>query len=292
MLRDADIAMYRAKALGKARHAIFDEEMHRQAVQLLLLETDLRRAIARHEFVVHYQPIIDLSNGRIDGVEALVRWHHPEKGVVQPSDFIGVAEETGMILDIDWFVMKEACHQVVSWRGQHNSARHLGLSVNLSSRELALPGFVDQVQDLLDSTGLEPGGLRLEITEGMIMNDTEVKVKRLEQLDEIGVGLHMDDFGTGYSSLSYLHSLPIRTIKIDRSFVSRMTESKRSSQIVGTIVTLARNLGMEVSAEGLERPEHLASLREMHCEYGQGFFFSPPVAAEAAGRLLASDQSW
>lgn len=292
ILRDADIAMYRAKALGKAQHAIFDEEMHRQAVELLRLETDLRRAIARREFVVHYQPIIDLSSGRIDGVEALVRWNHPNKGMVQPTDFIRVAEETGMILDIDWLVMEDACQQIVTWRGRHDAARHLGLSVNLSSRELAQPGFVDRVQNLLDSTGIEPSGLRLEITERMIMNDTEAKVKRLQQLDEIGVGLHMDDFGTGYSSLSYLHSLPIGTIKIDRSFVSRMTESKRSSQIVGTIVALARNLGMKVSAEGLERPEHMARLLEMRCEYGQGFLFSPAVEAAAADRLLAGDQTW
>jgi len=284
--------MYRAKAQGKARHAIFDQEMHRQAVRLLRLETDLRRAVARREFRVHYQPIVRLDSGRIDGFEALVRWEHPDNGMVQPLDFIAVAEETGMILDIDWMVMEEACQQAVRWRRQHESAHDLGLSVNLSSRELAQPDFVDRVQNLLDDTGLVPGGLRLEITESMIMNDTEAKVERLKELDEIGVVLHMDDFGTGYSSLSYLHSLPIRAIKIDRSFVSRMTESQRSAQIVDTIVTLARNLGMEVSAEGLERPEHKARLREMNCEYGQGFLFSPAVDAAAAGCFLASDQRW
>jgi diguanylate cyclase (GGDEF)-like protein/PAS domain S-box-containing protein len=292
MLRDADIAMYRAKAQGKARHAIFDEEMHRQAVALLKLETDLRRAVARDEFDVHYQPIVDLNSGKIDGFEALVRWEHPDRGLVVPDDFIRVAEETGMIHEIDWMVMEKACRQLARWRRTSPGGERLGLSVNLSSRELGQPRFVTRIQDLLDRTGIEPNGLRLEITESMILRDTEVMMKRLNELDELGVGLHMDDFGTGYSSLSYLHSLPIQTIKIDRSFVSRMTESRRSSQIVGTIVALARNLGMSVSAEGLERPEHITRMRELSCEFGQGFVFAPPLDSDSIDRLLATEPSW
>ncbi len=292
MLRDADTAMYRAKSTGKARHAIFDEEMHRKAVQLLQLETDLRRALKRSEFQVHYQPIIDLASGRIEGFEALVRWLHPEKGLVMPDEFISVAEETGMMLPIDWIVIHEACRQTSEWRRRYPAARDLGISVNLSGRELTQPDLVDRIRDVLAESDTEPKNLRLEITEGMIIKETESAAKKLVELDEIGVGLHMDDFGTGYSSLSYLHSLPLHAIKIDRSFISHLNGDNGRSQIVSTIVTLARSLGMKVAAEGLERPEHVQRMRELSCEFGQGYFFSRPVDAETAGQLLASDPRW
>jgi EAL domain-containing protein (putative c-di-GMP-specific phosphodiesterase class I) len=284
--------MYRAKSLGKARHAIFDQEMHHRAVQLLSLETDLRRAVRRDEFRVHYQPIVALATGALEGFEALVRWQHPVRGLVYPEEFIAVAEETGLIVPLGWNVLHEACSQTVAWQERFPSDQPLTVSVNLSGKQFRQPELVDRIREILGASALEPSRLCLEITESMIMEDGEAAVGKMRQLRDVGVELHIDDFGTGYSSLSYLHRLPTHTIKIDRSFVRRMSQRNGKSQIVGTIVTLARNLGMRVAAEGLETAEQLARLRQLECEYGQGFFFSKPLAHGDAGRLIASQPRW
>jgi diguanylate cyclase (GGDEF)-like protein/PAS domain S-box-containing protein len=292
VLRDADTAMYRAKSLGKARHAIFDQEMHRRAVALLSLETDLRRAVRRDEFRVHYQPIVALSSGMLEGFEALVRWQHPARGLVYPEEFITVAEETGLIVPLGWKVLHEACGQIVAWQKRFPFGEHLTISVNLSGKQFRQPELVERIREILAESSLEPSRLCLEITESMIMAHADSAVDKMRRLRDLGVELHIDDFGTGYSSLSYLHRLPTHTVKIDRSFVRRMSERNGKSQIVGTIVTLARNLGMRVAAEGLETAEQLARLRQLECEYGQGFFFSKPLDHGEAGRLIASQPRW
>jgi diguanylate cyclase (GGDEF)-like protein/PAS domain S-box-containing protein len=292
VLRDADTAMYRAKSLGKARHAIFDQEMHRRAVELLSLETDLRRAVSREEFQVHYQPIVALSTGVLEGFEALVRWQHPERGLVYPEEFISLAEETGLIVPLGWRVLREACSQTAAWQKRFPNDQHLTVSVNLSGKQFRQPELVDRIREILEDSSLEPSRLCLEITESMIMEEAESAVGKMRQLRDVGVELHIDDFGTGYSSLSYLHRLPMHTVKIDRSFVRRMSTRNSKSQIVGTIVTLARNLGMRVAAEGLETADQLAKLRQLECEYGQGFFFSRPLDQGDAGRLIASQPRW
>ncbi|MDH3744707.1 MAG: EAL domain-containing protein [Acidobacteriota bacterium] len=292
VLRDADIAMYRAKALGKNQHAIFDEAMHHRAVELLRLETDLRRAVDRDEFEIYYQPIVDLDRGRIEGFEALLRWRHPKRGLVQPEEFIPVAEETGLIVPIGWTVLEQACAQMAEWKRELPEMQALALSVNLSGKQFSQPDLLERVEQALTSTGLDPSTLRFEITESLIMDDAEGAVAKLRRLQELGIQLHIDDFGTGYSSLSYLHRLPTHTIKIDRSFVSRMNDRSNHGEIVETIVSLARNLGMKVAAEGLETAEQLERLRALDCELGQGFFFSEPLEASAARDLICRDPRW
>lgn len=292
VLRDADTAMYRAKSLGRARHAIFDEEMHRQVVELLTIETDLRHAVERNEFLVKYQPIVSLKDGLLEGFEALVRWQHPDRGIIYPDEFISVAEETGLIVPIGWFVLQEACRQMKQWRQLNGLAGNLGVSVNLSGRQFGQPDLVDRVRRVLEETDLEPRALRLEMTESMIMDDPDGTIARLEELNDVGVQIHIDDFGTGYSSLSHLHSLPTDAIKIDRSFVSRMGNGNGRMEIVGTIVNLARSLKMQVAAEGLETPEQLAELRSLDCEFGQGYYFSRPVHADEAMALIVRQPKW
>jgi diguanylate cyclase (GGDEF)-like protein/PAS domain S-box-containing protein len=292
VLRDADTAMYRAKSLGKARHAIFDQAMHERAVELLRLETDLRRAVERQEFVVHYQPIISLSHGGIEGFEALIRWQHPTRGLVPPGEFLVVAEETGLIVPIGWWVLETACKQMASWHRRFESIRPLSINVNLSSRQFLQADLIEKFREILVHSRLNPSSLRVEITESMIMDDTHAGVSRLQQLRDLGIELHLDDFGTGYSSLSQLHRLPTNTIKIDRSFVSRMSESVGHTEIVATIVALARSLDMNAAAEGLETAEQLSKLRSLDCDSGQGFFFSRPLDDRAASELIASGRSW
>ena len=287
LLRDADIAMYRAKEKGKACYEVFDSVMHARAVALLRLENDLRRAIDRQEFRVFYQPIVALETRRIIGFEALVRWMHPERGFVAPDEFIPLAEETGLIADIDRFVLREACRQMVEWQKLSPANRPLTLSANLSSKELTQEGIVEQIKMVLVETDFDPRCLRLEITESAIMENVEASALMLAQLRDLGVRISIDDFGTGYSSLSYLHRFPVTTLKIDRSFIGRMSEDTENFEIVRTIMTLANNLGMDTVAEGVETERQLSQLRLLKCEYGQGYLFSRPVDAEAAGQLLA-----
>ncbi|HZI17787.1 MAG TPA: EAL domain-containing protein [Pyrinomonadaceae bacterium] len=289
VLRDADTAMYRAKAAGKARHEIFDTAMHDRAVALLQLENDLRRAVERDEFAIHYQPIVSLSDGRVRGFEALVRWHHPERGLVTPAEFISVAEETGLIIPLGLWVLRESCRQMARWQTMFPATRALTLSVNISGNQFMQPDLVEQVRRVLRETGFDPHRLQLEITESSVIENTETVTAMLVQLRALGIRLSMDDFGTGYSSLSYLHRFPIHTLKIDRSFVSGCGASE-DNEIVRTIIMLARNMGMEVVAEGVETREQLASLRDLSCEYAQGFLFSHPLDAETTTRLLAGGE--
>ncbi len=287
ILRDADTAMYRAKSSGKARHEVFDREMHAHAMNLLHIETDLRRAVERGELRLHYQPIVSLSDEKVIGFEALVRWQHSERGLVSPMDFIPVAEETGQIVPIGRWVLREACRQMSEWKRRDASAAPLFISVNLSGKQFTQPDLLGQVTRTLDETGLDPRSLKLEITESVVMENIEAAVETLESLRALGVEVSIDDFGTGYSSLSYLHRLPIDTLKVDRSFVSRMASNNENTEIVRTIVTLAQSLDMKVVAEGVETSEQLAQLQILRCEGGQGFLFSRPLDAEAAGALLS-----
>ncbi len=292
LLRDADTAMYRAKALGKARYEVFDTAMRERAVERLQLETDLRRALEREEFRVYYQLIVSLDDGRISGCEALLRWQHPTKGIISPSEFIPVAEETGLIVPIGRWVLREACRQVHAWQRRFRSKSPLTISVNFSSKQFMQPELVDQMKQILTSTGLEPHTLKLEITESLIMENPEAARALLLQLKALNIQLGIDDFGTGYSSLSYLHRFPIDRLKIDRSFVSRLGVDKENSEIVRTIVTLAHNLGVDVIAEGVETKEQLALLRALKCKYGQGFLFSPAVDGQTAEGLIEEQPCW
>lgn len=282
MLRDADTAMHRAKTQGKARCEIFDPAMHVSAVRRLKLETDLRRAIEREEFRVHYQPIVSLLDGRIAGFEALVRWQRPESGLLAPGEFIAVAEETGLIVLIGKWVMREACRQMHAWNLQFPSTAPRTMAVNLSAKQYAQPDLAGQVQGILRETCLAPRALKLEITESVIMADAQRTCKVFNELKALGICLSVDDFGTGYSSLNYLRRFPVDTLKIDRSFISTMDDDRVSRQIVEMIMTLGRNLGLEVVAEGTETAGQVDFLKTLGCEYAQGYFFSAPLDAEAA----------
>ncbi|HEX8130066.1 MAG TPA: EAL domain-containing protein [Pyrinomonadaceae bacterium] len=290
VLRDADTAMYRAKDGGKARHEVFDEVMYARAVSLLNLENDLRRAIERQEFQVYYQPIVTLKTGSICGFEALVRWQHPTRGLISPLEFIPLAEETGLIIPLGQWVLEESCRQMREWQEQSPANRMLTVSVNLSGKQLSRNDLCDQIKLILEKTGLDPRSLKLEITESVVMENADLAITMLNQLHELGIQLSIDDFGTGYSSLSYLHRFPVSNLKIDRSFISRMSLGDENLEIVRTIIMLARNLGMEVIAEGIETEEQLAQLRALSCGFGQGYLFSMPLPAESAVALLPQDQ--
>ncbi|MBV8855497.1 MAG: EAL domain-containing protein [Acidobacteria bacterium] len=287
ILRDADTAMYRAKSLGKSRYEIFDKEMHTRAVNLLHLETDLRRALDRREFMVYYQPIVSLETGVVQGFEALLRWRHPVHGFISPVEFIPVAEETGLILPVGRWALEEACRQMREWQSQFPRAAEMYVSVNLSGRQFANPELCEQIREALETSGLKPESLKLEITESVVMENIEKTIEMLRQLRALGVESSIDDFGTGYSSLSYLHHFPSTTLKVDRSFISRMGGEDENGEIVRTILLLARNLGMCVVAEGVETEAQLAQLRALSCDYGQGYLFSKAVNAAAIGRLLS-----
>ena len=292
ILRDADTAMYRAKSLGKMRHEVFVQTMHSSALHQLQMETDLRRAVEREEFQVYYQPIISLATGTLEGFEALVRWQHPERGMISPGMFIPLAEETGLILPLGRFVLREACDQMRRWQEQSALALPLTISVNLSSKQFLQADLIDQIKDILQETKLDPRNLKLEITESVVMENIETATEMLRQLRALGVSLSIDDFGTGYSSLSYLHRFPINTLKIDRSFVSQMTENNENMEIVRTIVMLAHNLNMDVVAEGVETVEQLAQLNALGCQFGQGYFFSKPIDRTPALALILAQHQW
>ena len=287
ILRDADTAMYRAKTLGKARHEVFDKAMHAFAVNLLQIETDLRKALDREQFFLVYQPIVGLDDFSICGFEALVRWQHPERGLISPMDFIPVAEETGQIVAIGEWALVEACRQMTHWHRRFPLQFPFFISVNLSTRQFSEPGLVARVGEILNTTLLNPRSLKLEITESAVIENIDKTTDLLKQLRALGVQLSIDDFGTGYSSLSYLHRFPIDTLKIDRSFVTRMSDNSENVEIVRTIVMLAQTLGMDVVAEGVETKEQLKMLRQLGCEYGQGYYFSKPLGAEEAERIIA-----
>ncbi len=288
MLRDAETAMHRAKDLGKARYEIFGRDMHGEVMSRLKMETDLRHACERDEFVINYQPIVSLADRMVIGFEALVRWRHPDFGIISPADFIPVAEETGQILALGQAVLETACRQARLWQLKYPTTPPLFVSVNLSVKQFNQPGLVENISRVLKETKLAPRCLKLEITETVFSENMEAAVELLTQLRALGVQLSIDDFGTGYSSLSYLQRFPIDTLKIDRSFVKRMMEKEENTQIVRTIVSLGQNLGMDVVAEGVETEEQLTLLKQLECENGQGYLFSNPLEVSQADQYIAT----
>jgi len=287
LVRNADVAMYRAKTGGRARSVVFDRGVDARAVERLALETELRHAIERDELELHYQPIVSLATGRIADFEALIRWRHPEHGLIPPDRFIPLAEETGLIIPIGQWVLETACRQLNTWQRRFQNDK-LGMSINLSARQFQQPTLVEDIAHALRATGLPAANLMVEVTESLAMRDAASAATILAELKVLGVRVAIDDFGTGYSSLSYLHRFPADVLKIDRSFVSRLGRERHDLAIVEAIVALARGLDMEVTAEGIETNEQLARLRTLRCEHGQGYLFSRPLAALAATDLLAS----
>ncbi len=288
IIRDADIAMYKAKSKGKAQYAIFDSSLHAHVSAQLQLETELRKALGQGEISLDYQPICTLKDRRLMGFEALARWNHPERGLLEPSMFIPVAEETGLIVPLGNWVLSEACRQMREWRAIRDSSE-LKMSVNVSSLQLTHPDFVAHVARSLVAADMKPGQLTLEVTESVLMNGIENAISTLTALRQMGVQLSIDDFGTGYSSLSYLATLPIDALKVDRSFIEKMSRDGEGSEIVKAIFKLGQALSKQVYAEGIETSTQLALLQELGCEFGQGFFLSRPVNAERAGGILAAN---
>jgi len=286
VIRDADSAMYRAKERGRARYEIFDEAMRIRVAHRLRIENELRSAIDRNELRVRYQPVVSLATGRIIGAEALVRWEHPQHGVLPPIEFIPIAEESGLIEPIGRWVLEEACRQTASWHKANPDLAPVGISVNMSVRELGDRELADVVRRVLSATGLDPVCLSLELTEGALIEETESAFAALNELKELGIRLALDDFGTGYSSLGSLQRLPFDSIKLDRSFVERLGAEKVDNAIVSAVVTLAQTLGLTVIAEGIETEEQLAVVKALGCHHAQGFYYSRPVTAPEIGRML------
>jgi diguanylate cyclase (GGDEF)-like protein len=291
LLRDAQIAMYKAKASGKSRPEIFDQGMYTQAVARLRLETDLRKALKNQEFILYYQPVIDLNTGSITGFEALVRWQSPERGLVSPAEFIPLAEETGSIVPLGEWVLECACSQMKFWHERWGDDR-LILSVNLSGRQFSQPNLVEKITEILEQTKFHHSSLKLEITESMVMDDVESAIAILNRLKALNLKLSIDDFGTGFSSFNYLHRFPTDTLKVDKSFVSQMDESEKNIEIVSTIIMLGHKLNMDVVAEGIETASQMQKLRELGCNCGQGYFFAKPLSSEDATQLLIDRQRW
>ncbi len=287
LLRAADVAMYQAKRNGKGRHELFEPSMHSALMERLELEADLRRAIDGQEFVLHYQPIVALDSGRVIGVEALLRWDHPRRGMVSPLDFIPFAEETGLILPLGQWVMEQACKQAKAWQDERPTDPPLTVSVNLSARQLEQRDVAQRVAEALLASGLDPSCLVLEITETLLLEDAAETVERLSELRQVGVRVAIDDFGTGYSSLSYLRQFPVDILKIDKSFVDGIGSGAEESAFARAIVRLGQTLHLEMIAEGIEHPGQVVELRRAHCQLGQGYFFSRPLPAEQISALLA-----
>jgi diguanylate cyclase (GGDEF)-like protein len=291
ILRDADLAMYHAKGKGKARYEVFDKSMNAPAQERMDLELDLRNAVTRGEFTLHYQPVVDLPTGRITEVEALVRWKHPQRGLLFPADFVGLSEETGLIVPLGRWVLHEACRQTRQWQLASSSVP-LAISVNISARQLQQPGLVEEIGAVLRDTRLDPSTLRLEITETVVMHDAPATLAKLEALKALGVQLAIDDFGTGYSSLGYLKRFPVDTLKIDRSFVKGIGGNVEDSAIVRAVITVAKSLNLSVTAEGIETAEQLEHLRALGCDHGQGYFFAKPLTSDRVPALLLSTSPW
>jgi diguanylate cyclase (GGDEF)-like protein len=287
LLRDADTAMYRAKALGKARHVVFEQRMRDHAVVRLNLETELRRAIDNNELRLVYQPVISLKNGALSGFEALLRWERSGGELIPPSEFIPLAEETGVIVPLGIWVLGEACRQAAVWQREYHFDRPLTMSVNISPRQLMQPGIVDAVGQMMRKHSLAHGTLALEITESALAEDAATAMKVIKELKMLPVQLLLDDFGTGYSSLGHLHRFPVDTVKIDRSFLAKDPLDPSGSNVLAAVVSLAQNLGKGVIVEGIETAEQVERLRKLRCPHAQGFYFSKPVDAGQATALIA-----
>lgn len=288
LLRHADTAMYQAKATGKASYEVFEPSMDANALEQLKLASDLRRAIEREEFVIYYQPVAKVATGKVAGMEALVRWEHPERGLLLPNAFLPLAEETGLIVHIGRLVMKDVCRQAHLWQQQFPGSPLMGVSINLSAKQLQHPALVQEVTEVFRESGADLRGLELEITEDAAMTYDEAVLNKLEQLKSLGVSLAIDDFGTGYSSLSHLNSLPIDTLKIEKSFIKDFEESEKARMITSATIGLAKALNLRVIAEGVETAGQLAQLRKLGCDLAQGYYFSAPLTSEAASAFIAT----
>jgi predicted signal transduction protein with EAL and GGDEF domain len=284
LLRDADVALYQAKQAGKGRYVIFRPEMQVAVQERLALEMDLREAVAGGQLFVLYQPTFDLASLAMTGVEALVRWRHPRRGVISPDRFIPIAEDSGMIIPLGRFVLSESCRQAAAWS---SSGRVVQLSVNVSGRQLERDDFPADVAGALADSGLDPSLLTLELTESVLMRDADATIQRLQALRDLGVKLAIDDFGTGYSSMAYLRRFPVDVLKIDRSFIGAMARSPEARSLIHTLVQLGKTLGLDTLAEGIEDNTQLEELQRQQCEYGQGFYYSRPVSASAVEALFA-----
>ena len=290
ILRDADIAMYQAKAKGASRYEVFDTQMHANVLDRLQLEADLRRAVDHHEFLLHYQPIMDLKIRKLTGFEALVRWDHPKRGLIYPLDFIPLAEENGLITVIGEWILRESCRQLQAWQRQYPLHPALKMSVNISGKQFSQPDLVRQLSGILAETGLAADSIALEITESMIMENIDAAMATMARLRNMGFQIHIDDFGTGYSSLSYLHRFPVTALKIDRTFVSKLSANGDNKEIIMSIVSLANSLNLNVIAEGVELSHQLSRIQEMQCQYGQGFLFSHPMESPAIEQWIKEEK--
>jgi len=286
IMRDVDIAMYSAKLSGRNRFKVFDTSMRAEAENILKLENSMRKAIENGEFRIHYQPIFSLKKQQITGFEALLRWEHPKKGLLHPADFINSAEESGLIVPIGQWVLREACRQMKQWQTQFSMEPPLSISVNLSSRQFAQPDLAGKITAVLEETGLAGASLLLELTETTLIEDIETAATKIEYLQTLGIGVEIDDFGTGYSSLGYLRRLPVNNLKIDRSFISTLGVSKSGIPIIRAIIAMANSLDMKVIAEGIETQEQMNNLIKLDCDFGQGFLLNKPVDGQAAQALI------
>ncbi|MBU1001565.1 MAG: EAL domain-containing protein [Proteobacteria bacterium] len=290
LMRNSNIAMHHAKNKGRNRFKVFTPKMFEKTIRRMSLEHDMRRAIFRGEYFLEFQPIVTLHDSRLTGFEALVRWNHPDRGLMGPSEFIPMAEESGLIIELGCWVLEEACQTLVAWQKNHPLAQDLTMSVNISGKQFSQPGIVDSIKGIMKKTGIQPQNLKLEITETMIMQDAKSSIEKLHRMCELGLAFSIDDFGTGYSSMSYLQQFPIDSLKIDFSFIRNMRTAQENVEIVKIIIQLAHSLGLEVVAEGVESGWHQDALTSMGCEYGQGYFFAKPLSMSSAEKIISARQ--